>query len=282
MTKRIAIRDVSLNVDVVGDGDPLLLMHGGPGADLWTLHQFRHCADRFTLVFYDHRGNGRSTGAPVSSMTWDNLTADAEALRERLGYRRWAVLGHSFGGHVALEYALRYPDSLSRLVLLDTGADSRWSRQNAPEVLAARGYGADKVELARRWFAGEILPREWFRILLRLGPAYYSGPGVRTIARELAHGGWRTKMRPDALIFAGHHLLDGWSVVDRLPEITATTLVVAGRDDFVFPPECQYELAAGIPHSRLRLIDRAGHSPHAEQTAETLRAVGDFVAAVRS
>src|SRR5215216_7950397 len=74
------IRDVSLFVKVVGRGDPLLLMHGGPGADHTTMLPFRRLADRFTLVFYDHRCNGRSTGAP-SSMTWENLTADADALR---------------------------------------------------------------------------------------------------------------------------------------------------------------------------------------------------------
>jgi proline iminopeptidase len=55
---------------------------------------FRQCADQFSLIFYDHRCNGRSQGAPVSSMTWENLTADADALRQRLGYERWAVLGH--------------------------------------------------------------------------------------------------------------------------------------------------------------------------------------------
>ncbi len=121
----MSIRDVSLNVEVLGRGYPLVLMHGGPSADLYTMLPFRRLADRFTLVFYDHRCNGRSVGAPVSSMTWENLTADADALRERLGFERWAVLGHSFGGHVALEYALRYPDRLSHLVLLDTAAHSR-------------------------------------------------------------------------------------------------------------------------------------------------------------
>ncbi len=93
---RIPIRDASLYVDVVGHGYPLLLMHGGPGADHWTLLPFRQLADQFTLIFYDHRCNGRS-----------------------------------FGGHVALEYALRYPGSLSHLVLVDNGGDSRWSRHNA-------------------------------------------------------------------------------------------------------------------------------------------------------
>jgi proline iminopeptidase len=139
------IRDVSLFVDVVGRGYPLVLMHGGPGLDHCSLLPFRRLADRFTLVFYDHRCNGRSVGAPVSSMTWENLTADADALRQRLGFKRWAVLGHSFGGHVALEYALRYPDSLSHLVLMDTGGDGRWSQQNAADLLAERGYRP------RRW-----------------------------------------------------------------------------------------------------------------------------------
>src|SRR5512132_4107667 len=133
------IRDVSLHVEVIGHGYPLLLMHGGPGADHWTMLPFRRLADQFTLIFYDHRCNGRSTGAPVTSMTWENLTADADALREALGFERWAVLGHSFGGHVALEYALRYPDRLSHLILLDTGATSSWSRENAPRVVLERG-----------------------------------------------------------------------------------------------------------------------------------------------
>jgi proline iminopeptidase len=273
----ISIRDVSLFVDVVGRGHPLVLMHGGPGADHYTMLPFRRCKDRFTLVFYDHRCNGRSTGAPVSSMTWDNLTADADALRQKLGFDKWAVLGHSFGGQVALEYALRYPDSLSRLVLLDTGGDSRWSQQNAADLLAKRGYSPEKVELVRRWFNGEFAPNEMFRILLRIGDAYYHHPSIWLLAREMIRGGWRTKMRPEALIFAGRHLLKGWTVMDRLGEITVPTLVMAGRDDFVFPPEHQLELAAGIPDARLRIIERAGHSPHLEQPTEVMEAIRDFI-----
>jgi proline iminopeptidase len=276
---RIPIRDASLYVDVTGHGYPLLLMHGGPGADHWTLAPFRQLADQFTLIFYDHRCNGRSQGAPVSSMTFENLTADAEELRRRLGYERWAVLGHSFGGHVALEYALRYPRSLSHLILVDTGGDSRWSQHNAAEVLARRGYSPEKVELVRRWFNGEFPPRRMPLILMRIGSAYYSRPSLPLVTRELIHGGWRSKMRPEAMIFAGRHLLKGWTVMDRLGEITTPTLIVAGRDDFIFPPEHQHELAAAIPHAHLQLIDRAGHNPHAEKPAEVMRAIRDFVSA---
>jgi len=274
---RMSIREVSLFVEVVGHGRPLLLMHGGPGADHCSMLPFRRCADRFMLIFYDHRCNGRSVGAPITSMTWDNLTADADALREKLGFEKWAVLGHSFGGHVALEYALRYPDRLSHLVLLDTGADSWWSRQNAPNLLARRGYSPDKVELVRRFFNGEIEPKEMFPAMLRFGGAYFHKPSLMLMASDLIQGEWRTRVRPDALIYAGRHLLNGWTVMDRLSEIKAPTLVMAGRDDFLFPPEHQMELAFRIPNARLRIIDRAGHNPHSERTAEVLEAVRDFI-----
>jgi proline iminopeptidase len=274
----IPIRDVPLFVDVVGQGYPLVLMHGGPGADHWTMLPFQRLADRFTLVFYDHRCNGRSIGAPVTSMTWDNLTADADALRERLGFDKWAVLGHSFGGKVALEYALRYPDNLSRLVLLDAGGDSWWEQENGPELLARRGFSRRKVELARRWFNGQIAPWEFFPTAMRLAGAYDPHTSlfaaVRTIFAERHY-----KARPRAEIFGFGQLMKGWTVMDRLGEIRVPTLVMAGRDDFLFPPEHQGQLAAGIPNARLRIIERAGHNPHDERTDEVMEAVRDFISA---
>lgn len=274
--RTVTVRDESLFVDVVGGGYPLALMHGGPSADHWTLSVFDRLADRFTLVHYDHRCNGRSAGAPVTSMTWENLTADADALRARLGFAKWAVLGHSFGGHVALEYALRYQRNLSHLVLLDTGGDSRWSREEAPRLLAERGYPAAKVDLVRRWFSGEFTPGDYFSIFMRIGDIYAYHPLLGTV-QALAHGAWRTKSRPEALIFAGRHLLKDWTVMDRLGEIAVPTLVLAGRDDVLFPPRCQHELAAGIPGARLEFIERAGHNPHDERPAEVMRAVREFI-----
>jgi len=272
----LQVRYVSLHVELVGRGYPLLLMHGGPGADHHSLLAFRRLADRHTLVFYDHRCNGRSAGVPLTTMTWDNLTADAEALRRRLGIERWAVLGHSFGGHVALEYALRYPGSASHLVLLDTGADARWARENAPRILAARGYGPGTVALARRFFTGRIRPGEMRQGLMRFGGAYYHRAGIRLLAREVIEQRGTT-MRPEALIFAGQHLLDGWSVTDRLGELRVPTLVIAGRDDFIFPPESQVELARAIPGARLRIVERSGHNAHAERPAEVMSAVRELL-----
>jgi proline iminopeptidase len=277
----MSINGVSLFVEVVGHGDPLLLMHGGPGLDHVSLTPFRQLADRHTVVFYDQRCNGRSIGAPVTSMTFENLTADADALREELGFERWAVLGHSFGGHVALEYVLRYPQRVSQLVLLDTAGDIRWSQERAADVLAGRGFSPATVAVARRFYSGRIEPKDFVRASIRLMPAYDHRFSLLRMGREMLEGGWRMQTRPEALVFGGQ-MMRGWSVMDRLGEIRVPTLVIAGHDDFLFPPESQALLAAGIPNARLRIIERAGHNPQGERSAETVGAVADFLGATLS
>lgn len=270
------IRGIPLFVEVMGQGYPLVLMHGGPGLDYTTLLPLQALADQFTLVFYDHRCNGRSTGADVSTMTLDNLTADADALREALGFDEWAVLGHSFGGNVALEYALRYPQRISRLVLMNTGADQRWVRDNAPALLAKRGYSAAAVQAACRFYSGQITPDEFFSTFRKFMSAYNYDNSLPALARTLISG-HMPKFQPEALVF-GYQALDGWSVVDRLGEITVPTLVIAGRYDFLFPPEHQAILADRLPNAQLELIERAGHDPHMERTGEVNRIIRQFLA----
>ncbi|MFN2225718.1 MAG: alpha/beta fold hydrolase [Anaerolineae bacterium] len=271
------IRDVSLFVKVMGQGTPLLLMHGGPGLDYTTLWPFRACADQFTLIFYDHRCNGRSEGADVSSMTWENLTADADALRQALGFDKWAVLGHSFGGMVALEYALRYPSSLSHLILMNTCGDAWWVQHNAPELLARRGYKPATVEAARRFYNGQLTPDEVMTLVIKFLRAYFYRLNLLDVAREMLFGP-RPKRRGEAHVFAYRELLPGWSVMDRLEEIEVPALVLAGRHDFLFPPEHQAILADRLPNAQLELIERAGHEPHAERPADVFPIVRRFLA----
>lgn len=272
----MSVRDASLFVRVIGQGYPLLLMHGGPGLDHTTLLPFRRLADQFTLIFYDHRCNGRSNGSEVSSMTWENLTADADALREKLGFEKWAVLGHSFGGQVALEYALRYPESLSHLILMDTGGDTWWPRENAPELVAKRGFSPETVEIARRWCHGQIAPNEMVPYARKLASVYEPHLSLRQMPHELFMA-LRMKTRPEPFLFAFNELYRDWNVMDRLGEINVPTLVLAGRDDWLFPPEHQTMLAAGIPNARLEIIERAGHNPQSEQTAAVMEVVRNFL-----
>lgn len=273
----MSIRDVSLFVQVMGQGYPLVLMHGGPGQDYTSLLPLKALADQFTLIFYDHRCNGRSEGADISTMTWENLTADADALRQKLGFDKWAVLGHSFGGNVALEYALRYPSSLSHLILMDTGADQWWVNQNAPELLAKRGYNASAVQAARRFYNGQWKPDEFLSLFPKFMGGYFYRFNLLGIAREMVSSP-HLKYRPEATIFGYSQPLNGWTVMDRLGEIQAPTLVIAGRYDFLFPPEHQAILADRLSNAKLELIERAGHNPHMERPVETIRAVRDFMA----
>ena len=272
----VPIRDVSLYVKVMGAGVPLLVMHGGPGLDYTTLSSLEPLADEFTLIFYDHRANGRSSGA-VDSMTWENLTADADALRHTLGFEDWAVLGHSFGGNVALEYALRYPARVSRLLLLDTCGDAWWAQHNAPEILRKRGYRAATVRAARRFYNGQLAPAEVSRIVFRFMGAYFYHLGLLSLPHALI-AGLRMKRRPDAHVFAFSELLTGWSVMDRLHEIEAPTLVLGGRHDFLFPPEHQAILADRLPDAQLEIIERAGHNAHAEEADVVIGIVRRFLA----
>jgi proline iminopeptidase len=277
----MSIRGVSLFVKVIGHGYPLVLMHGGPGLDHTSLLLLKPCADQFTLIFYDHRCNGRSEGAELDSMTWENLTADAEALRQELGFEHWAVLGQSFGGNVALEYALRYPQSLSRLILMDTGGDQWWVEHNAPELLAKRGYSAGAVQAARRFYSGQLTPGEYLTTVMKFMTAYNYNNSLPMLVHEFLSQ-WHAKMRPEALIHGYSELLKDWTVMDRLSEIKVPTLVVAGRHDFLFPPEHQAILTAKIPDARLVIIERAGHNPQLERPAEVIRAVNDFMTDVRT
>ena len=270
------IRDVSLFVKVMGQGYPLVLMHGGPGLDYTTMLPLQSLADQFTLIFYDHRCNGRSEGGEVQSMTWENLTADADTLRQTLGFDQWAVLGHSFGGNVALEYALRYPQNLSHLILMDTCGDHRWAQQNAPELLAKRGYSAATVKAARRFFNGQAKPGEFFPIAMRLMRAYFYHLSLLELVQPILIGP-HMKARPEAQIFGFSQLLKDWTVMDRLSEIRVPTLILAGSYDFLFPPESQMELAAGIKGARLEIIERAGHNPHMERSAEVLEIIKSFI-----
>ena len=81
-------------------------------------------------------------------------------------------------------------------------------------LLRWAGYSPAKVELVRRWFHGEFSPREYLPIFWRISGAYSHRSGWLALARKVADGGWRSRMRPEALIFAGRQLLDGWSVMD--------------------------------------------------------------------
>ncbi len=150
--------------------------------------------------------------------------------------------------------------------------------QNAPEILAKRGYSTATVEAARRFYNGQLTPGEFLRMSMKFMSACFYRNSLLEMAHEVFSPGPRPKMRPEPLIFGYSQLLRGWTVMDRLSEIEVPRLVMAGRYDFLFPPEHQAILADRLSNAKLVLIERAGHNPQMERTAEVIQAVRDFMA----
>ena len=189
-------------------------------------------------------------------MTWENLTADADALREALGFERWAVLGHSFGGFVALEYALRYPGAAVAPRPARHRRATHAGRRRTCRRCSLRGAATTRRPCA--WPNGSSpdgsAPNEMPTGLIRFGGAYYHhhetlpvvADGPRPDARRVAV---EDAARGADLGRRGSCCRAGASWIGSA-SITVPTLVMAGRDDFVFPPEHQAQLAARRSRTR--------------------------------
>ncbi len=114
-----------------------MTLHGGPGmgsrAGDWAT--FQPLTDSYRLIVYDQRGNGESQGAEPYSHA--QFVADLEALRGKLGLGKIVVLGGSYGGFLALEYALAHPENLHALILRDTAASNRFQDTSKEQALAS-------------------------------------------------------------------------------------------------------------------------------------------------
>ena len=142
----IAVNGTNLFYAEEGTGMPCLLLHGGPGLDH---HEFvpwlSPLATSARLIYLDHRGNGLSQRVSPEQFTTDTVVEDVEALRQALGFEQIVVLGHSFGGFIALSYALAYPSAVSRLIIScsapshDIGAEveEQLAAFDNPQVAAA-------------------------------------------------------------------------------------------------------------------------------------------------
>ncbi|HWW60372.1 MAG TPA: alpha/beta fold hydrolase [Thermoanaerobaculia bacterium] len=130
--KTIATPSGTIYYETIGGGSatPLLMINGGPGFD----HPYFHFGDdvwnalaaKRTIVFYDQRGTGQSQPNPGGTTKFADLLADIETLRKHLGYERWDVFGHSWGGLLAMAYAARSPEHIRRLMICDSAAP-KWS-----------------------------------------------------------------------------------------------------------------------------------------------------------
>lgn len=280
---RAKIRDTEIYFDIEGAGlvpdgarmqeKPVaFLIHGGPGADHSSYKPvFSSLCDRLQLVYFDLRGQGRSARGAKETYTLDNNVEDMEALRQYLGLDKIVVIGTSYGGMVALSYAVRYPENVQCLIAIATAADYRFL-QRAKENLAAKGTPEQQAIAQRLWegnFENAAQMQEYFQIMQPLYSLNYDP--------NASNNTWgRTILSPDAINVAFGGFLRSYNVLDKLSKITAPTLVIGGRYDWICPPECAREIANAIPHAELIILENSGHLVRVDQPQALLDAICEF------
>jgi proline iminopeptidase len=265
-----SINGTELFYTTVGQGEPCLVMHGGLGFDHTMVHPgLDRLGETFQLVYYDHRGNGRSGRPPIETLAWEQLAHDAEGLRRHLGVGTIAIAAHSLGAYPALEYALRYPQWINRLILI--GAVPAFDF--FPEVIAnmkERGASDDVVALLDfSQVTSDEVCKEHFH---RLAPLYFHRPTNRLIEQALG----RVQFCAEASR-ATPSLIAAYTLEPRLKDIHAPTLVLAGADDFVTPVSQVVRLRDGIPNATMAVFEQSGHLPYLEEPDEFFRVVRKWI-----
>ena len=280
----IPVENAELYVREIGLGRPIIILHGGPDFDHgYLLPELDRLADSFRLIYYDQRGRGRSAGnVRPEDVTIQSEIEDLEGVREYFRLETVPVLGHSWGGLLAMEYALRHPERLSHLILLNTAPAShdglmlfrQERRKNSPgdvEKLKARSTDAryqegdpDTVaEYYRIHFRAALRKPEHLERVIRSLKASFTKEGIlkaREIEKRLVNETW---------------LSSEYNLLPRLKGLNIPTLVIHGEYDFI-PLECATHIAQAIPGARLIVLRECGHFSFLECPDEVRKEIDDF------
>jgi len=272
---------------IVGEGEatgkrPLLVLHGGPGVTHDYLLPLEALADTGRrVIFYDQLGNGRSDQPKDPSLWTRNLFLDELAtVREALDLKRVHLLGHSWGGMLALDYLLTRPAGVLGLILANSlSSEPLWSA----ETNRLRGELPIEVEsvLARHEADGttddpayqEAVMAFYKLHLLRVDPwpDYVLSSFQYIMANpEVYNTLWGNNE------FTCNGTLRGWDITDRLGEITTPTLILSGRYDESTPAVNEL-LQRGIAGSEWVLFEEGSHFCHIEETERYLKVVTEFL-----
>jgi proline iminopeptidase len=256
-----------------------MIAHGGPGGDHSGFKPaMSPLAELMQLIYFDHRGQGRSgladQQADPTRFSLDENVADMEALRNHLGLRQVVSIGTSYGGMVAMAHAARHPDAVSHLILIVTAAHGGFVSR-AQEILYERGTSEQKRVGETLW-AGAFRSAEELREYHELmGPLY--ARRYDPVAARAGHA--RTIHTPEPInrAFGPGGFLRHFDLRPELPRITAPTLIIAGRHDWICPVEFSEELHGLIPGSELIVFEESSHSVRVDAREAMLRAISDFV-----
>lgn len=277
-----------------GQGAPLVVLHGGPGASHdYFLPWLLPLARDHRLIFLDERGSGRSERLEdPAQYTVEAMVADVEAVRRALGLGKIDLLGHSFGGVLAQAYAFAHPEALSHLVLCSTFHSTRAMnevfrrmkekmpaelRERIDRMEAAGLYGHGK-DYEKNRYTSDYMIAAWgegyFPYIYRRRPDPNHDPVANGVMSwELYREMWGSH---------GEFVIDGnlaaVEYADRLATIRTPTLVTVGDHDEC-DPSLAREMQRLIPGAELVVLPESGHMTFVDQPALFLRAVDGFLRA---
>ncbi len=263
---KINIGDVQLYYEIHGDGDPLVLVPGfRTGLWLW-FKQVEAFARRFRTIVFDPRGIGESD-KPEASMTIKTMADDLAGLLSALAIDRAHILGASFGGFVAQEFAIAHPQMTLSLVLCCTSFGGLGHLLPSMSTLQAMAVIEGTEERTRRDFLMAFSPK-----FIDERPAE-----LEQVIRRRMHN-----PVTDQMYFAQLQAAATFDAEARVSEVTAPTLVLTGDEDTLVPPANSHNLVARIPGARLVVIEGGSHMFFIEQSEEFNRTVIEFIDGVGS
>ncbi len=275
----VDLNGVHIHYTVRGTGPALIAHSGGPGMDARAWDDFARIDEFVTVIAIHPRGSGLSSTAPRDAYRLPDYVADLEALRVHLGLDRPIVMGWSHGGMVAQQFAFTHPDSLSKLILVDTAAyfgEFLSDVEAAVKEFKNEPWYDDSLAALKQEWAGEYkTDDDMARLWAREMKFYFKHFDARA---EAYHA--RTKDLPVHIaplkVFNDQEAAT-MDLRPRLKDIRVPTLVIVGRHDFITNVAMAEVIVKGIPNARLEVFEDSGHFALVEEPAKFYRVIRDFV-----
>jgi proline iminopeptidase len=272
----LCVNGAMIFCESVGEGPPCVCLHGGPGTDssglARTLAPLAAELD-LRLIFYDHRGHGRSEWVPVEQCTQDQLVSDIEGIRQALGLGPIHVLGISWGGFLGLMYAARHQASIRSLAVVGASASHDFMRR--AEENARRRATAEQWAAYRALWDGSLPDDASFRRAFDTIRPLYFLDAARAVEQNAARADIRYRLAVRKFII--EHEYSAYDCRAELARIGCPTLVAVGRHGWICPMDQGEEIARLVPGAELAVFEHSGHSPQIEERAAFTRRLASFL-----